>query len=72
MTRQEAYKLTQGVAMKCYEGKLDFVEELKNDEAVRSYLSMADIDGLTDNRHYFRFVDRIFDRVFGETQPVKS
>ncbi len=72
LTRQEAYKLTQGVAMKCYEGKLDFVEELKNDEAVRSYLSMADIDGLTDNRHYFRFVDRIFDRVFGETQPVKS
>lgn len=72
LTRQEAYKLTQGVAMKCYEGKLDFVEELKNDEAVRSYLSMADIDGLTDNRHYFRFVDRIFERVFGETQPVKS
>ena len=27
LTRQEAYKVTQGVAMRCYEGGLDFVEQ---------------------------------------------
>jgi adenylosuccinate lyase len=65
LTRQEAYKLTQGVAMVCYEEKLDFVEELKKNEPIGRYLSQQDVDILTDNNHYFRYVDTIFERVFG-------
>ncbi|MCX8110181.1 MAG: adenylosuccinate lyase [Syntrophorhabdaceae bacterium] len=64
LTRQEAYKLTQAVAMRCYEMGLDFKEELKKDPDLRRYLEEAEINEITDNSHYFRYVDTIFERVF--------
>jgi adenylosuccinate lyase len=64
LTRQEAYKLTQGVAMKCYEQGLDFRAELIKDPGIGRYLSKAEIEDITTNDHYFRFVDTIFTRVF--------
>jgi adenylosuccinate lyase len=68
LTRQEAYKLVQGVAMKCYEQGLDFRTELKKDAGVKQYLSDAEIENITTNAHYFRYVDTIFKRVF-ENNP---
>jgi adenylosuccinate lyase len=64
LTRQEAYKLTQNVAMACYEKKLDFAEELRKDSHIQQYLSPAEIHDITDNDHYFRYVETIFSRVF--------
>jgi adenylosuccinate lyase len=66
LTRQEAYKLTQGVAMQCYEQELEFKAELKKDHGIRQYLNDTEIEDITTNEHYFKFVDTIFDRVFGE------
>ncbi len=68
LTRQEAYKLTQSVAMKCFREHLDFVEQLKKDGALGSYLSSGEIDVLTNDNHYFERVETIFTRVFGETR----
>jgi adenylosuccinate lyase len=65
LTRQEAYKVTQGVAMKCYENALDFTTELKKDPEMKKYLTDQEIDTITNNEHYFRYVDTIFQRVFG-------
>jgi len=65
LTRQEAYKITQRVAMLCYENSLDFTAEVKKDEEIRSYLNEEEIAGIMSNDHYFRYVDAIFDRVFG-------
>jgi len=65
LTRQEAYKLTQKVAMHCYENKLDFAAELKKDPDIGKYLSSEEIQATCSNDHYFRHVDRIFERVFG-------
>jgi len=65
LTRQEAYKLTQKVAMHCYENKLDFAAELKKDPDIGKYLSSEEIQATCSNDHYFRHVDRIFQRVFG-------
>ncbi len=65
LTRQEAYRLTQGVAMRCYENSLDFRDELRKDPDIKKYLSEKEIDRITDNSHYFRYVDTIFKRVFG-------
>ncbi|OPY72206.1 MAG: Adenylosuccinate lyase [Syntrophorhabdus sp. PtaU1.Bin050] len=65
LTRQEAYKVTQGVAMKCYENALDFTAELKKDPEMKKYLTDQEIDTITNNEHYFRYVDTIFARVFG-------
>lgn len=66
LTRQDAYKLTQLCAMRCYETGLDFKEELKKDEAIRTYLTESEIEELTSQEHYFRYVDTIFNRVFGD------
>ena len=64
LTRQEAYKLTQKVAMHCYENKLDFAAELKKDPDIGKYLSSEEIQATCSNDHYFRHVDTIFKRVF--------
>ena len=64
LTRQEAYKITQRIAMGCYEGKLDFVTELKRDTELAKYLSHDEIAKLTSDDHYFAHVDTIFRRVF--------
>ena len=66
LTRLESYKLTQGVAMRCYENQLDFVTELKKDEALRAYLSEEEIEKTCTNEHYFQHVDTIFNRVYGK------
>jgi len=64
LTRQEAYKLTQRVAMMCYEQGLDFTTELKKDGEIGRYLTEEEIVSTTNNEHYFQHVDTIFARVF--------
>ena len=66
LTRQEAYKLTQRVAMMCYEQGLDFTTELKKDDEIRRYLTEEEIVSTTNNEHYFHHVDTIFARVFNQ------
>ncbi|MCX8021157.1 MAG: adenylosuccinate lyase [Syntrophorhabdaceae bacterium] len=64
LSRQEAYKITQRVAMACYEGDMDFKEAVKKDGEIRSYLTEEEIDHVTGDGHYFRHVETIFNRVF--------
>ncbi len=64
LARQEAYKLTQKVAMMCFEGGLDFTEELTKDAGIRQHLTEKEIRAVTNNEHYFHHVDMIFERVF--------
>jgi adenylosuccinate lyase len=66
LTRQDAYKVTQSIAMRCFREHLDFVESLKKDEGLRTYLTSDEIDRITDDSHYFEQVETIFKRVFGE------
>jgi adenylosuccinate lyase len=66
LTRQEAYKVVQGIAMRCYRKNLDFVQNVKKDKGLKQYLTAKEIDAATDDRHYFGEVDTIFDRVFGK------
>lgn len=65
LTRQEAYKITQRIAMACYEEKADFVSRLPGDEELRKYLSTDEIKKITSDEHYFAHVEAIFARVFG-------
>jgi adenylosuccinate lyase len=66
LTRQEAYKITQGIAMPCFVNGLDFVQSLKKDEGLSKYLNEEEIDRIANDEHYFDHVDLIFKRVFGE------
>ncbi len=65
LTRQEAYKITQRIAMACYEKKADFVASLLRDDELKTYLSGEEIKVITSDEHYFAHVDTIFARVFG-------
>lgn len=64
LTRQEAYKATQGIAMRCYDEGLDFVAELKKDAGLAKYLSKKEVEVVCTDEHYFRHIDTIFKRVY--------
>ena len=64
LTRQEAYKITQRIAMACYEEKADFVISLLRDNELKTYLSDKEIKEITSEEHYFAHVETIFTRVF--------
>lgn len=64
LTRQEAYKITQRVAMNSYEKGLDFAAEVKGDEEIGKYLNSSEIDETMSSDHYFRHIETIFSRVF--------
>jgi adenylosuccinate lyase len=66
LTRQEAYKITQRIAMACYDAQGDFISSLLQDEELKKYLSKAEIAELASDEHYFAHVDTIFKRVFSK------
>jgi adenylosuccinate lyase len=66
LAREEGYKLVQRNAMKAWQGEGDFAKLLKADPEVSAKLSAAEIDSIFDLEHHLRYVDTIFDRVFGK------
>ena len=63
LTREEAYKLVQGNAMKVWETGADFRETLLADPDVAARLSEQEIDNCFNMEHHLRFVDEIYQRV---------
>ena len=66
LTREAAYKLVQRNAMKAWHGEGDFVQLLKADKEVTQKLGNSEIESIFDLNHHLRYVDTIFDRVFGK------
>ena len=67
LTREAGYKLVQRNAMKAWHSEGDFAALLKADADVTAKLSNAEIDSIFDLGHHLRYVDTIFDRVFGKS-----
>jgi adenylosuccinate lyase len=65
LQRQEAYEQVQGVAMRCWERKLQFPEEVRRSESITRVLTTEELDRIFDPGYYLRFEDLIFSRVFG-------
>ena len=65
-SRERAYELVQRNAMKVWEQKKDLMEELLNDQEVRSLLGEEEIREAFDLNYHLKHVDTIFRRVFGE------
>jgi len=66
VSREDAYRLVQRNAMKVWDERSDFREELLADEEVRAALSEDEINEKFDLGYHTKHVDTIFARVFGE------
>jgi len=66
MTREEAYKIVQELAMKVWQDRtLNFKDLVLKDERILKVLSVEEIERIFDISYYLRYVDTIFERVFG-------
>mgnify|MGYP002260226068 CR=1 FL=1 len=63
LAREEAYRLVQRNAMRSWEEKTQFKENLMNDGAVAAHLSGAEIEACFDVANYLENIDKIFDRL---------
>ena len=65
MPRDDAYKAVQENAMAAWEGETSFRDRVANDPRITKYLNAAALDHTFDLQRQLRYVDAIFDRVFG-------
>jgi adenylosuccinate lyase len=65
ISREEAYRLVQGHAMRAWEEDLDFQKLISGDSAIAKLLPKEKLERAFDPERQLRNVDRIFERVFG-------
>src|SRR3546814_18200328 len=65
MSREDAYRAVQRNAMEAWQGNAAFLNLLKADREIGTYLSSDEIDSLFDLEYPTKHVDTIFRRVFG-------
>ena len=67
LTREEAYELVQKNAMRSWERKENFKQLLLDDQNIRNFMSLEEIEECFDLSNDLKSVDYIFDRVFSKT-----
>jgi adenylosuccinate lyase len=73
LSRDDAYRLAQGHAMRAWEEELDFGQLVRADAAIAERLDTATLDSIFDLGHYTRHVDTVFDRlhaISNKEEPV--
>ena len=68
LPRDAAYRLVQGPAMQVWEKGGEFAQRVKADAGISRHLTPKELAAIFDLHRYFRHVDEIFARVFGEKQ----
>src|SRR5690349_19054866 len=63
LSRDDAYRLVQGHAMRAWEEELDFAELVRADGEIAQRLDSAALDSIFDLGHYTRHVDTVFERL---------
>jgi len=66
LSREEAYRIVQGISMRVWQGQAEFKELLLEDPEVSQYLKKSEIEECFDYRAYLKNIDTIFIRVFGQ------
>ncbi len=64
LTREEAYKIIQGNAMKVKQNNSDFLFELKQDRSLLEVINSEKLESLFDLKYYTKYVDHIYKKVF--------
>jgi adenylosuccinate lyase len=67
LDRQKAYVLVQNVAMRCWEEKKSFPDEVRADADIAEHLDKRALDALFDPEYYIRHEGLIMSRVFTES-----
>ncbi len=67
VSREDAYAMVQRNALKVWEERVDFREQLLADEDVVKALGVDQINEKFDMDYHTKHVDTIFARVFGES-----
>ena len=63
LSRQEAYKLVQRIAMKAWKVNRNFLSLLKSDDEITAILPPSQLEPLFNYQYYLRYVDEIFRRL---------
>jgi adenylosuccinate lyase len=75
LSRDDAYRLVQGHAMRAWEEELDFPELVRGDGEIGKRLDPTALDTIFDLGHYTRHVDTVFERLAAITnkeEPVHA
>lgn len=64
LSREDAYSIVQGCAMKCWEEERDFIEILWENPVVREKFSYDELKRIFDPNDYLKEIDTIYKRVF--------
>jgi adenylosuccinate lyase len=75
LSRDDAYRLVQGHAMRAWEEELDFPELVRADTEIGRRLNPAALDAIFDLGHYTRHVDTVFERlatITNKEEPVHA
>ncbi|GAG60406.1 unnamed protein product, partial [marine sediment metagenome] len=66
LSREEAYRIVQGISMRVWQGQAEFKELLLEDPEINQYLTKSEIEECFDYQTYLKNIDLIFIRVFGQ------
>lgn len=66
VSREEAYRIVQGHAMRAWRGETDFKESILGEQAITKHLSPEAIETCFDYGSQLRHVEDIFKRVFAQ------
>src|SRR6201987_5324434 len=72
MTREDAYRLVQGHAMRSWKEGLNFHDEILADKEITAKVPRKQIEYAFDLQRQLKNVDKIFARVFGMRKPVRK
>ena len=72
MTREDAYRLVQGHAMRAWKEGLKFHDEILADKEITAKVPRKQIEYAFDLQRQLKNVDKIFARVFATKRPVRK
>jgi adenylosuccinate lyase len=71
-SREDAYRLVQGHAMRAWKEGLDFRDLVTHDKEITRRVPRDKVEHAFDLKRQLRNIDKIFVRVFGEETPVSA
>lgn len=63
LSREEAYQIVQDIALKCWNTKSDFRNELIKNKEIKKYLTNKEIDEIFNFKRFFKNIDYIYSRL---------